>query len=93
MFEILTTIIFVVVRARLTSNDYEWLGMTTNDYEKWIRRQSWPELPICERGIRNLQEDEIGIDHHVEAEMTRLRNDKQLQLYYITSVQISSRIT
>ena len=40
MFEILTTIIFVIVQARLTSNDYKWLGMTTNDYEKWIRQQS-----------------------------------------------------
>ena len=37
MFEILATIISVVVQARLTSNDYELLGMTTNDYEKWNR--------------------------------------------------------
>ena len=50
MFEILTMIIFVVVQAKLTSNDYKWLG-TTNDYKKWIRGQSWPELPICEWGI------------------------------------------
>ena len=34
MFEILTMIISVIVLARLTSNDYELLGMTTNDYEK-----------------------------------------------------------
>ena len=31
MFEILTTIISVLVRARLTSNNYEWLGMTTKN--------------------------------------------------------------
>ena len=52
MSEILATIIFVIVQARLTSND-KWLGMTTNDYEKWIRRQSWPESPICEQGINS----------------------------------------
>ena len=40
MFEILAAIIFVVVQARLTSNDYKCLGMTTNDYEKWSRQQS-----------------------------------------------------
>ena len=34
MFEIFTMIIFVVVQARLTTNDYEWLQMTTNDYKK-----------------------------------------------------------
>ena len=39
MFEILAMIIFVVVQARLTSNDYKWLEMTTNEYKKWIRRQ------------------------------------------------------
>ena len=48
-FEILTMTIVVVVQARLTLNDYEWLAMTTNDYEKWNHWQSWPESPICER--------------------------------------------
>ena len=27
-----------------------------NDYEKWIWRQSWPESPICEWGIKDLSQ-------------------------------------
>ena len=46
MFEILAMIIFVIVQARLTLNDYKWLVMTANDYEKWIRQQSSPELTL-----------------------------------------------
>ena len=37
MFVILSTIIFVVVRERLTTNDLKSLRMTTNHYEKWNR--------------------------------------------------------
>ena len=56
MFEIFTTIIFVVVQARLTTNDYEWLRMTTNDYEKWKTWQSWPESPQYEQGNKEVPE-------------------------------------